>query len=124
MEVGVRKWSDLSPYIRFVEEDIDMDDALALVLEEICRLRNSTGTLDLEGVRAQLEARLIDLRHTGPEHLPRYFVKLLHSDLAIDAEFEHALRNRPSSSSSTSMRYLYGSWRASQLSWATEDTQE
>jgi hypothetical protein len=40
-----------------------MDDPLALILKEICRLSRATESLDLEGVRAHLEARLIDCRH-------------------------------------------------------------
>jgi hypothetical protein len=92
MEEVIRRWSDLSPYVRFVEGNYETDDPLALILKETRRLSRSTELLDLDGVRAHLEARLIDCRHNGPEYLPRYLVKLLHSDLATDAEFEHALQ--------------------------------
>jgi hypothetical protein len=92
MEEVIRQWSDLSPYVRFVERNYDMDDPLTLILKNICRLSRPTEPLDLEGVRAHLEAKFIDSRHNGPEYLPRYLVELLHSDLAIDTQFEHALR--------------------------------
>lgn len=94
MEEVIAEWSASPPFFRYAEEgdaEIETDDPILLALRDIRRLL-ATPSASLDDIRAQLEARLIDIRVTGPAQLPRSICQRLHSDLAALAEFEHALR--------------------------------
>jgi hypothetical protein len=92
VEEVVSMWSDCAPFLVMMQGDVVSDEPILLVLQDVRRLLQSDAPLTIAGIRARLEPKLIDIRHTGPEHIPRNLVKLLHSDLATGVEFEHALR--------------------------------
>jgi hypothetical protein len=92
VEEVVSMWSDCAPFLAMMRADVVSDEPILLVLQQVRRLLLSNASLNIKDVRTQLEPRLIDIRHTGPEHIPRNLVKLLHSDLTTNAEFEHVLR--------------------------------
>jgi len=54
---------------------------------------DSPGIHRYDDLRAELEGRALDLRHDGPNTLPRYMMKMLHADLATAAELDDAFRD-------------------------------
>lgn len=94
MEEVIAEWSASPSFFRYAEEgDAEMvtDDPILLALHDIRRLL-ATPSASLVNIRAQLQARLIDIRTSGPAQFPRTTYQRLRSDLATLAEFEHALR--------------------------------
>jgi hypothetical protein len=89
------QWSDCAAYIKSTQEagqeEIVNEDPVLWVLHNVQRLlRRSRLTMD--DVRREFKNRLVDLRHTGPMHMPRSLVQNLHADVVTDEELAHALR--------------------------------
>lgn len=96
MQELIKQYSDTAPFLDIASTsgsgETITDDAILLILQSITTLLTSSAAPTLRAIRQQLQSRLIDIRHTGPETLPRPIARLMHSDLATNAEFEHALR--------------------------------
>jgi tRNA A-37 threonylcarbamoyl transferase component Bud32 len=93
MKEVIAKYSDAAPFVEMADKDEEIVtvDPILLILHDIRVLLANQNTT-LADMREQFEARLVDIRHTGPEQLPRSLSRVLHSDLVANAEFGHALR--------------------------------
>ncbi|EUC40968.1 hypothetical protein COCMIDRAFT_107438 [Bipolaris oryzae ATCC 44560] len=64
----------------------------------LAQIRNMTaadyeGDMDMQGLRRSLMGIAEDIRHAGPETMPRDIMRLLHADLTTARELECAMRN-------------------------------
>jgi hypothetical protein len=97
MQEVVSKWSDVAPFLRFATSGggEEGEDPLISLLRHVQSMLADTydGPFDMAGVREQLEPRLTQMRHEGPQMLPRDVTKLLHSDLVTGPELERAVQD-------------------------------
>jgi hypothetical protein len=95
MSQTILQWSDCAAYIKSTEEadqeEVGNEDPVLWVVHNVQRLlRRSRLTMD--NLRREFRNRLVDLRHTGPTHMPRSLVQNLHADVVTDEELAHAGR--------------------------------
>ncbi|KAG9192576.1 hypothetical protein G6011_11310 [Alternaria panax] len=94
MEQVITRWSDVAPFMQFQSDATwlrgEGDDPLLIQLASIQRMlaEEYDGYTDL----SELRERAVDVRHEGPETMPRNLMKLLHADLVTPDELDRAVR--------------------------------
>jgi len=93
-------WSDVAPFLNTAADtaeslESENQDPLVTLLVSIRKMVDvdSLGIHRHNDLRAELEGRALDLHHDGPKTLPRYMMKMLHTDLATAAELDDAVRD-------------------------------
>jgi hypothetical protein len=96
IEELISKYSDVAPFLGLVTYAgvQEGEDPLISLLRQVRSMLASTydGPFEMDDLRKQLAPRLEQMRHDGPETLPRDLMKLLHSDLVTGPELERAVQ--------------------------------
>lgn len=99
VEEVITKWSDVASDFSSTGSDLSYgregQDLRALLLAQIKSATGAAaeGSLDVQYLRNALLGTAQDMRHEGPETIPRDMMRLLHADLATAAELERVMRD-------------------------------
>ncbi|KAH6872570.1 hypothetical protein BKA58DRAFT_148254 [Alternaria rosae] len=100
MEQVISKWSDVAP---FLDSDDVGDPIIALLASiEMTLSRHYDGYHSISDLRDGAE----DIRHEGPQVIPRDLMMLLHADLTTAAELDRAVQEPPVAEVSASQEEL------------------
>jgi serine/threonine protein kinase len=95
MEQTIAKWSDVAPFIGFADNATgsgrEGEDPLVAQLAFIEMML--AGDYDEYFNIPDLRERAEDMRHEGPEMMPKTLIKLLHEDLVPATEIERAVQD-------------------------------
>ncbi|KNG52187.1 ser thr protein phosphatase superfamily protein [Stemphylium lycopersici] len=99
MDELITRWSDVAPFLNGITNVAgwggEGEDGLVVLLATVRSMLadDFQGDMDMETLRNTVGALAQDIRHNGPSTVPWDLMKLVHADLATDAELERAKRN-------------------------------